>query len=380
MNKKLRIVIVRSNGIDPDSRVEKEANSLAKAGYDVTLIAWNRDENFSIRYDYKQLSETKVKRISFGAKAEFGAGMKSLRPYLSFQRRLFGWLVKNKNNYDVCHFCDFDTAFTGSNACRMLRKPYVFDIFDYLSTDAKTAFQKSVKRAEDNIINHANATIICTEKRKEQIKDAKPRRLIVIHNTPDNYPSLRREKGISLRGEKSSVKIAYVGILQDHRLLKELVEVVSKMNDVELHIGGFGKYEEYMKAADEKYSSIFFYGKLQYADTLELEKSCDIMTAIYDPMIGNHKYAAPNKFYEALMLGKPLIMVKGTGMSEVVEENKIGVLIDYSKAGVREGIEKLVNRENEWDSISVKMENMYEERYSWNIMEKRLLMLYEGIG
>ena len=34
------------------------------------------------------------------------------------------------------------------------------------------------------------------------------------------------------------------------------------------------------------------------------------MTAIYDPNISNHYYAAPNKFYEALMLGKPLIMVK----------------------------------------------------------------------
>ena len=104
------------------------------------------------------------------------------------------------------------------------------------------------------------------------------------------------------------------------------------------------------------------------------------MTAIYDPMIGNHKYAAPNKFYEGLMLGKPLIMVKGTGMSEVVEKNNIGVLIDYNKAGVREGIRRLVNKKNEWDSISVKMKNIYEKRYSWNIMEKRLLKLYEGIG
>ena len=69
------------------------------------------------------------------------------------------------------------------------------------------------------------------------------------------------------------------------------------------------------------------YGKLQYSQTLALESQCDIRVATYDPSIRNHKYSAPNKFYESLMLGKPIIMAKdilGTMMcieAEMVRNN-----------------------------------------------------------
>lgn len=59
------------------------------------------------------------------------------------------------------------------------------------------------------------------------------------------------------------------------------------------------------------------------------------MTAIYDPKVPNHRYAAPNKFYEALMLGKPIVMAKNTGFDEIIEENNIGCLIEYSKSGLK---------------------------------------------
>lgn len=45
LNGKTRVCILRSNPVRPDSRVEKEAWSLAKAGYDVHILAWDRDTN-----------------------------------------------------------------------------------------------------------------------------------------------------------------------------------------------------------------------------------------------------------------------------------------------------------------------------------------------
>ena len=125
MNK--RVVIARSNGVDPDSRVEKEANTLAKAGYNVTILAWDRSENYKRRISEMQLTDSIVKKISFGAKAEFGAGLKSLKSYLVFQHRLFWWLIKNRSKYDIAHLCDFDTAFIGSKAAHICKKKVVFE-------------------------------------------------------------------------------------------------------------------------------------------------------------------------------------------------------------------------------------------------------------
>ena len=371
---KKRVVIARSNGVNPDSRVEKEADALAKAGFEVVVVAWNRDRNYRIREDVLKLPDAEVKRVSFGIKAGFGLGKKILKQYLLFQFRLFAWLVRNRKSYDIVHLCDFDTAFFGSWAARICRKKTVFDVFDYLSTDARTFFRRLVKKAEDGLIDDADAVIICTEERKKQIAGTKPKRLEVIHNTPPPFAPSKRDEG----GER--VKIAYVGILQDHRLLAEMVGAVEKMDDVELHIGGFGKYEDYVESRAKASPNIFYYGKLPYEKTLELEARCDVMTAIYDPAIGNHRFAAPNKFYEALMLGKPLVMARGTGMSEVVEAENLGVLIDYGAEGFAKGVAELIRNRDQWEKTGERMKKLYKERYSWEEMERRLVALYEEVA
>ena len=104
-----------------------------------------------------------------------------------------------------------------------------------------------------------------------------------------------------------------------------------------------------------------------------------MLTAIYDPSVRNHLYAAPNKFYEALMLGKPVIMVKKTGMSEIVERNSIGVTIDFSKEGFYKGITELANKRNEWTLMAEKMKKLYSGEYSWEEMECRLISAYKEL-
>lgn len=251
----------------------------------------------------------------------------------------------------------------------------VYDIFDYLFTytDGKYSYlKKIIVKLQHKIINKADATIICTENRKEQIKGTNPKNLTIIHNTP-------QQKTFSLSKlnlNKNKVKIVYVGIFQDGRLLKGLAEVVRKNPKYELHIGGFGKYDKFFKDLALSCSNIIYYGRLSYDKTIELEDSCDIMTAIYDPSIGNHYYAAPNKFYESLMLGKPIIMVSNTGMSSIVKKYDIGELINYDEESLEQAIENLIKRKNEWNKISFKMRTLYKEQYSWEEMERRLIALY----
>ena len=103
------------------------------------------------------------------------------------------------------------------------------------------------------------------------------------------------------------------------------------------------------------------------------------MMAIYDPKVDNHRFAAPNKFYESLMLGKPVIMVRGTGMSEVVEENAIGELIEYSKEGFIDGVNRLIARKDEWYSIGNRMKEIYWNQYCWDEMERRLIQIYADL-
>ena len=367
--RKNNIVFIRSNPINPDSRVEKEMDTLLYNDYNVFAIAWDRSKDYREKKESLELASGEVPIYRIGIKASFGEGFKNLLPFIKFQLYILKWLIKNKEVYDVIHACDFDTAFVSNLSTMFTKKRIIFDIFDYLSTDATNILKKTIKRMENHIINSADATIICTEKRKNQIAGTHPRKLAIIHNTPKKIIS-------NFKNPETKTKLVYVGILQDFRLLKEMLEVISKRSDCELHIGGFGKYEKFFLEASKTYDNIFFYGKLSYNETLKLEKKCDIITAIYDPKIGNHIYAAPNKFYEALMLGKPLIMVKNTGMSEIVSDNEIGVCIDYTAESLNEGINILISKKSQWQEISNKMIKIYDKEYSWDVMEVKLLELY----
>ena len=55
--------------------------------------------------------------------------------------------------------------------------------------------------------------------------------------------------------------------------------------------------------------------------------SSDLILAIYETDIPNHIYAAPNKYYEGLYLGKPILTTIGTFVGEKTEKLKTGFSI-----------------------------------------------------
>ncbi len=373
----MRVVFMRSNPVSPDPRVEKEVDCLVKNNYNVQILAWDRDSEYRVKQ--QQLTPTNVIEITrFGIPATYGSGFKgNFFPLLKFQLRLFKWLFRNKNTFDVIHACDFDTALVGMVCGKLFRKKVIYDMFDSITApfNGPNSIGKIVAKIDEAMMNRVDAVIICTEKRREQIAKSSPKKVEVIYNTP-HYVSIKNTKNLN----PNKIKLVYVGILSRDRFIREMVEVVKKNPDYELHIGGFGKLADELKHISEEHENIIFYGKIPYEQTLELENSCDIMTAIYDPNVLNHYYAAPNKFYEAMMLGKPLIMVKNTGMSEVVAEHNLGELMDFNIESLQQSIENLVKRKNEWSDISKKMKQLYEEHYNWDIMEKRLVELYSNFS
>ena len=55
-----KICIIRSNPVRPDSRVDKEAWSLVKAGYDVQILAWDRDTDIEESKDFVHVVDVNI--------------------------------------------------------------------------------------------------------------------------------------------------------------------------------------------------------------------------------------------------------------------------------------------------------------------------------
>ena len=121
-----RVILLRSNPVNPDPPVEKTALALLKAGYNVTIIGWDRDSDYKLKKDLIQISDYKAEVIRFGIKAQFSGGIrKNLFPLCHFLNRLRSWLIKNKSAYDIIHAFDFDTGFVASGYAKKFNKKCV---------------------------------------------------------------------------------------------------------------------------------------------------------------------------------------------------------------------------------------------------------------
>lgn len=379
----MKTLILRTNRIDPDPRVEKEANTLlAIPRMEVSAVVWDRGEKYHAKQRFLKYDNGTVWVNQFGIPAAWGGGMKrNLVPMIAFEWRLFWWLVRHLKEYDIVHACDLLTGLPAMLPRKIYRKKMVYDIFDYYAATqtGPKALLNLFSIFENHVINQADATIICSEKRIEQISGSKPRMLSVIHNAPSES-QLDVQDTISIQSShKERIRVVYVGNLVSERYLLECIEAIKPLSDVELHIGGYGALEHYIADKANELDNVFFYGKLDYNQVIGLERQCDIMVALYDPKVPNHLYAAPNKFYEALALGRPLIMFKNTGMDGIIEENNIGVVCEDNIDSLRSAIKNLADRKGEFPIIAQREKELFKEQYSWSIMENRLRKLYADL-
>lgn len=380
----MNVLLLRTNRCDPDPRVEKEVNSLISCPrISVKVFCWDRDGRKGTYFESLTVSNGAVPIVRFGIPASWGGGMKvNFVPMLKFEWKLFWWLMIHRKDYDVIHACDLLTGLPALLPCWLFHKKLVYDIFDYYAdTQSGPAWILAIfRKLENAVIGFADATIICSEKRREQIADSRPKCLHVLHNAPSlkqTEPS-NQQTPILLGGRKR-VRIVYVGNLVEDRFIMKALACAERLPEFEFHIGGFGVLEDKIRHLTAERDNIFFYGRLSYEDVLALEMQSHIMLALYDPSVPNHTYAAPNKFYEALALGKPLVMLRGTGMADIVEKEDLGVVCEPTEQGLCDGLRCLLQRKAEWDSMGERMQKSFREDYCWEIMERRLLSLYEEL-
>lgn len=360
------IILLRSTSIKNDSRIQKEAKAFLESNEYVKVIGWDRKQEFEKNEIFDGIDIE-----FFRKKSVYGSGIKNLFNIFLFQISIFFKLYKYRKKYNKVFSCDLDTGITARVFSKLFKKNFIYDIYDYYVDCHKipSKLKNIIEKQEIKNINSADVTIICTEERKKQIIKAKPKKLIVVHNSPE-LPNFDECKKYKLKGKNEKLKICYVGILQEDRLLIEILDVIKNNEKYELHIGGFGKYEQKIADYSKKYSNIFFYGSMNYYDVLRLEKECDILFATYNPKIENHKFSAPNKLYEAMALGKPIIVCKNTGIDKLVDKNKLGIVINYDSKEFLKAI-KLLEKNKDYESSKL----LYNNKYSWNVMKEKLKKL-----
>ncbi|MCQ2211392.1 MAG: glycosyltransferase [Paludibacteraceae bacterium] len=366
------IIYIRTSNIYDDSRATKEILALLEKGYRVICLGWNRDgeaEERSTRLFQNDNAQLELR--FFQARVEGGIGLKNIR-------LLWAWLkwtkrqVKKIKGIDAIHACNLDAAMNIWRYAISHKIKLIYDIYDYYvdSHNIPILLRGIIEKKEVHVINKADLTIICTEERKAQIVKANPNKLIVIHNSPEVN---------KVEEETEIYDYVYCGSLFQGRLLGQIFENYNINTDLKFCIAGYGQYKEAATELTDKYQNFHYFGALSYEEVLEKEKQSKIISAIYEPSIRNHKLCAPNKFYEALALAKPVIVCRGTGIDRVVEKNNIGIVINYKVDDFYSAVRTLKDNAYLRQQMGIRARHLYEKEFKWEIMKNRLLDAYCSI-
>lgn len=351
-------------------RVWKMASTLANNGFKVTILEWDRE---SILPAAEHIKNIYVRRMQL--KASYG--LKLIFKLLFWQAYVFLFILVNQ--FRVVQPQNLDNLLPAWIAYYIRRFKIVYDIADFYADafvpSKMVLAKKIISWLEKVLIKAVNASILVDESRVKQIG------LVgfpfwIIYNSPMDYinkiktsPTFSRAKFV----------VFYAGILACDRGLDLLIEAVQDIDNVELVIAGFGEMEKNFSKMVIGKHNVRFLGRISYKSVLKFTFLSDCVVALYDPRVPNNVFASPNKLFEAMMCSRPIIVSNGTAMANIVRKENCGLIVDYDVEEVRNAILRLKNDPSLRKKLGENGRRAFEQKYNWNLMEKRLLRLYDHI-
>ncbi len=316
-------------GLAYDERQRKEAIELQMLGYDVEIIVAepsNKSEKGKTTYGINFQSISLFTR-KFLPRKRFLV-VKAVEMHL---RLFFIFLTKR---WDVLWVHDHDMApilLYGWVTRVFFRKKKI--IWDQHELGPKKFFNKALYHALlgiPDIIIHAN------HERADLLKQHVPEKISVKFHVIENFPEYQfiqeSANGLNLDFERwlnGSRYVLFQGIAAHHRKVMECVQAIHSFEDIRLLI--LGPCNEEMYAEIEQRwpnyrKKVFITGWVNPVMFIKYMDNAIASLVFYENLDLNHWLCAPNRFYNALLRGIPIISGPNPTMSNIVTKYKCGIV------------------------------------------------------
>jgi len=380
--------VVLNNFIN-DSRVLKEAISLANNNYKVVVIALHDDKLPII----EKINNILVRRIvlfsrSFWSRNKFIQIFK----YIQFLYKSVS-IIKNK---DIVHCNDLKALPVGVLAKLLFNKKLkvVYDAHEYETqmfgmSKAEKFFSIIFEKI---LINHVDALLTVSNSIAKEYKRlypfVKPK---LVYNTPyfTNFNRDEDQKNNIFRnkfniGENQKIFI-YQGGLSKGRGIETILVTFQHIHSNNYNndnmpviiFMGYGVLSKLIKDYSKFCSNIFYHKAVKVDEVLSHTRSADFGINFIENSCLSYYYCMPNKLFEYLMADLPVITSNLKDVRIFVEENNIGEVSQTNDVyGLFLAIKKILNKDKSHyiDNIS-----SVKEKYNWEKQEVKLLETYKNL-
>lgn len=374
MIKSTRVVIIRANLLDRETRATKIIKSLTNHGYLVTFLCWDR--GITANRTEKNEAGDFHNEVRLKFKAPWGSKVLLYLPiWWSF---VFYKLMTT--DWDIAHAIQIMSSPPAVIAGKLRRKPVIYDMLDtYEDTIIMPRWIRNIFVGIDKIFMRlSSAVLLADEAQIEEVGGIPNSNVRIIYDSPENYENVYCSKS-----ENNIFTLFFAGLLYSGKALNldRIFSAIEDISDIKIVIAGYGDLVKLIHEWSLKMpGKIEFIGEINHSEVLSRSANADLLFVLRSSIIPVNKYICGSKILEAMMCGTPIIANKGTSTSNIVLRENCGLVVDANEIEeIKDAIIKLKDSTEIRKKFGANARKAYEERYCWEIMEQRLIDLYRKL-
>ena len=397
----MKIGMILDHYFPPDVRVEKEAISLINAGHEVYLLCFRKRNEKQAEILYKGIHLIKISASEPFIKKLRALTNTIFNIYPTYWAFFILRFVK-KYKIEVLHIHDLYMLPAGFIARNKLKRklPIVGDLHENYA-DALPFYRFSStfpgnllisyekwKKTEKRLISNLDYVITVVEEMKQRIKKFTDRHdnIYVVDNSEDidEFLNYREDPSILNRYPDKFI-ISYIGGIDYHRGIDTIIEALVYLQPLEnllflligevknmtkintkitdLNVGNKIIFEGYSPRGEfQNYFRISDIGLIPHLKTVQTDNS------------------SPNKLYQYMLMGVPLIASNCTSIQNIVESNKTGLIYESGDAkDLAEKVQYLYDHPDQREILGKNGINTIRTKYNWRINTDKLKKIYQRV-
>ncbi len=358
------------NDLVTDQRVNRNCLALEKAGYNVTLIGRQKKDSLDLNKRSYQMHRM---RLLFEKGPLF---------YAEYNIRLFCYLLFHPT--DLYFSNDLDTLMPNLILTKVNGRKLIFDSHEYFTETpeltGRPVIQKIWKTIERFSIPFVKNLITVNESIANLFKHKYGLDFLVIRNIPREVKSsyFKSRAELDLPENKKIIIVQGAGINKD-RGIEELVEAMQYVHKNHLLlIIGDGDVIDFLKSRTKELNlsqRIQFIPKQALENLMNYTRNADLGLSIDKDTNLNYKYSLPNKLFDYLHAGVPILCSRLIEIEKIVNQYQIGDFIDNHEAKhIADKINSILENVEQLEHWKVNIQIAVGE-LNWEQEEQKLISL-----
>ena len=377
----MKIANVVLNDFTRDNRVLKVSTELVQAGHEVTVVGLHRTH----------LPRTEAHKAGFS--------VERVRIYMPGFRMLgaLKWaeltlrIALKYRKADVWH-CNDAEAFGMGLLAKWLRPQLklVYDCHEFESErNGKPQWlSRAVRAMEERYIHKAEEVIVVSPSIRAAYESRyKPRglgRISLVRNVPNSR--VHEAHSHPLRSNLGLPADAFVAIYQGaltiNRGIETLLEMAPLLTGTKIHLVfmGYGMLEPQVLEAVQHHPNVHFQSAVPYEEVLAYTGDADVGLVSVKPVCLSYLYCLPNKLFESINAGIPVLVNDLPDCVALISEYGIGYRVDDdTPKGWYEALNTAASKSPAWKVQAINGLRRAQKELNWEAESQRLLAIYGRI-